>query len=228
MRLVIMLSLIFSASLQAADSVKATIVKYQILEPGIEPYISRMIVTAHQVRMDDDENDGSYLLFSRECGLIESINHSEQSVFVIHPKKVSVEPPFPLTQKTERLPLDDAPAIGGKKAQQFQLLVNGEHCQSIVSVEGLLTDTIKAWRKFRHVLAGEHAATLSYVPADQLLGCDLALNTFSPGWFLDFGLPVQSMEVGGRGMLLIDYTLNKQVDPQLFVLPEDYHRYSAE
>ena len=228
MRLLTLLLLMFAAQLQAEESVKVTIVKHQIIEANIEPYISRMIITDSQMRMDDDEDEGNYLLFSRKTGVIESVNHSEQSIFVINPREILAESPFALKQKTERINLSDVPAIGGKTPQQFQLSVNGEHCQSVVSVEGILGDALDAWRKFRRVLAGEHAATLSYIPVDQQSGCDLALNTFSPAWFLEFGLPVQSLEVGGKGMLLVDYTLDEQVDSKLFMLPEGYERYSSE
>lgn len=130
-------------------------------------------------------------------------------------------------QKTEKISLVDAPKIAGKKPQQFKLLVNGEHCQSVVSIDGLLDDVVKAWRIFRHVLAGEHASTLSFIPADLQLGCDLALNIFFPAWFLDYGLPIESMEVGGKGMRLVDYVTDTTVDSRLFKVPDGYHRYTA-
>jgi len=206
----------------------ATVIKYQMIEPNMAPYLSRMVVTQRQVRMDDGVDKGDYLIFSRESGIIESVNHDERSILVIHPKQVSIKVPFLLKQKSEQILLSDAPEIAGVAPQQHQLLVNGELCQSVVSVDGLLTDLVEAWRQFRHVLAGEHAATLPYVPADQQLGCDLALNTFRPAWFLDFGLPVQSLEVGGKGFLLVDYSLEKAIAPTLFTLPDGYHRYSAE
>ena len=228
MRLLILLSLMFAASLQAGESVKATIVKYRIIEAGIEPYISRMIITDSQMRMDDDEEQGNYLLFSRQTGVIESVNHDEQSILVINPKAVSVEPPMVLKRKAAGIPLNDAPAIDGKIPQQYRLSVNGELCQIVVSVEGLLDNAVDAWRKFRRVLAGEHASVLSYIPADQQLGCDLALNTFAPTWFLDFGLPVQSQEVGGKSMILVDYRIDEQIGSKLLTMPEGYHRYSTE
>ncbi|HEA26413.1 MAG TPA: hypothetical protein ENH92_04755 [Ectothiorhodospiraceae bacterium] len=228
MRGLILLSLILATSLQAEELLKVTIVKYQIIEADIEPYISRMMITDDQMRMDDDEDQGNYLLFSRQTGVIESVNHSEQSIFVINPKGVSAEPPFELKQKTAEIPLSDVPAIDGKIPQQFHLSVNGELCQTVVSVAGLLDGVLSAWRKFRHVLAGEHAAMLSYIPADQQQGCDLALNTFAPTWFLDFGLPIQSQEVTGKNMILVDYTIAEQVDSRLFSLPDGYQRYSAE
>ncbi|MCW8827005.1 MAG: hypothetical protein OQK78_11355, partial [Gammaproteobacteria bacterium] len=121
----------------------------------------------------------------------------------------------------------DAPKVAGVAPQQHLMSVNGELCQSVVSVSGLLPDMVKAWREFRKVLAGEHAATLPYIPADQHSGCDLALNTFSPEWFLEFGLPVQNQQEAGRGMILIDYVVDEQVDAKLFELPDGYERYSA-
>lgn len=237
-RLLIVPLLMFTVSLPAQEipaqeiptqkRLIGAIIKYQIIEADIDPYISRMIITDSQMRMDDDDDNGNFLLFSRQTGVIESVNHSEQSIFVINPREVSVESPVELKRKTEGIPLSGAPAIDGKNPQQFQLSVNGELCQSVISVAGLLDDALDAWRKFRHVLAGEHAALLSYIPADQQWGCDLALNTFAPAWFLDFGLPVQSQEVGGKNMNLVDYAIDEPVDSRLFRLPEGYHRYSTE
>lgn len=204
------------------------IIKYQIIEADIAPYISRMMISAAHMRMDDGEDNGNYLVLSRQTGVIESVNHDEQSIFVINPREVSAEPSIELKRKTTETPLGAAPAIDGKHPQQFLLSVNGELCQSVVSVEGLLGDVVDAWRQFRRILAGEHAAALSYIPADQQLGCDLALNTFSPTWFLDFGLPVQSQEAVGKSMILMDYMVDEQIDPKLFTMPEGYHRYSIE
>ena len=226
--LLLMLSLLVCSAIEADEILKASVAKYQIHEPNIEPYVSRMIVTQRQIRMDDDEDKGDYLIFSRENGVIESVNHDEQSILVINPRDISASPPFLLKQKVERVQLSDAPAVSGIAPQQFQLSVNGEYCQSVVSVDGLLTDTVEAWGQFRRVLAGEHAAMIPYTSADQQSGCDLAMNTFSPVWFLDFGLPIQSLEVGGKGMVLVDYTLEEMISPELFTLPDGYRRYSAE
>lgn len=228
MRLLIILSLMFASGLHAGEITKATIVKYQIFESGVAPYVSRMIITDNIVRMDDDEDNGNYLLFSRATGVIESVNHDDSLIIVINPRENRAAPPFPLRQKIDRIALSEVPMIAGKVPQQFQLSVNGEPCQSVVSVDGLLNDVVKSWRKFRYVLAGEHAATLSYIPTDQQVGCDLVLNTFYPAWFLDFGLPIQAMEVGGRGMQLIDYVKEGMVDLKLFELPEEYQRYTSE
>lgn len=205
-----------------------SIIKYQIIEADIEPYISRMMISAAHMRMDDGADSDNYLVFSRQTGIIESVNHDEQSIFVINPREISAEPSIELKRKTTKTPLGAAPAIDGKHPQQFRLSVNGELCQSVVSVEGLLGDVVDAWRQFRRVLAGEHAAALSYIPADQQLGCELALNIFSPTWFLDFGLPVQSQEVAGKSMILMDYMVDEQIDSKLFTMPEGYHRYSIE
>jgi hypothetical protein len=227
-RLCLLLLLLALSPVHGEELLKGTVVKYQILEPNLAPYVSRMVVTQHWLRMDDDEDSGNYLRLSRDSGLIESVNHGDRSIFEIRPKDVSARAPFALEQKTEKLSLSGVPAISGIIPQQFQLSVNNEHCQSVISADGLLPEVIAAWRQFRHVLAGEHAATLANIPADQQQGCDLALNIFAPDWLLNYGLPVQILEVGGKGMLLMDFYLDQQLDPALFTLPEGYHRYSTE
>lgn len=206
---------------------QATMVLYQVMEPGFEPYSSRLIVTPRHLRMDDGDGDGSFVLFDRKQNIIYSVTHSDRTVLEIHPQPVAVESPIPLERKHVRVTADEAlPAIAGKAPQQYHLSVNGELCYETVAVDGLLPDVVEALTAFRLVLAGENARILTDVPADMQDPCDLALSTYAPGWQLQFGLPIQERDTQGKGQLLLDYSTDYPVEEGLFSLPMGYQHYA--
>jgi len=210
-----------------AQEQQATMVLYQVMEPGFEPYSSRLIVTPRHLRMDDGDADGSFVLFDREQNIIYSVTHSDRTVLEIQPQPVVVASPIPLERKHVRVTADDAlPAIAGKVPQQYHLSVNGELCYETVAVDGLLPDVVEALTAFRLVLAGENARILSDVPADMQDPCDLALSTYAPGWQLQFGLPIQERDTQGKGQLLLDYSTDYPVEEGLFSLPPGYQHYA--
>ena len=213
----------------AAAEETATMLLYQVNEPGLEPYTSRIIVTPAYMRMDDGVDKGDFLLFDRSGKVIYSVTHSDRTVLEIHPRAVTVESPLKLEMSDERVPAKEAlPAVGGKTPQHYRFNVNGEVCYEAVTVPGLLDDAVQALRDFRTVLAGENARILPQVPADMNDPCDLALNTFAPDWQLKFGLPIQEWEPQGKGQQLMDYNAQYPVEPALFVLPKGFEHYTPE
>ncbi len=211
----------------AAAGQNATMVLYQVLEPGFEPYSSRLIVTPRYLRMDDGDAASSFVLFDRKRNIIHSVTHNDRTVLEIPLQAVTVESPVPLRMEHKVVTTDEPlPAIAGKTPRQFHLAVNGEQCYDMVAVEGLLDDVVAALRAFRTVLAGENARILTDVPADMQDPCDLALNTYAPDWPLRFGLPIQESDPQGKGQLLLDYSTDYPADAALFTLPKGYQRYS--
>ncbi|MCW8825273.1 MAG: hypothetical protein OQK78_02505, partial [Gammaproteobacteria bacterium] len=65
-------------------------------------------MTNSHLRMDDDRDDGNYLIFFRDGRSIESVNHEERSIFVIKAKEVSIKAPFKLQRETQEILLSDA------------------------------------------------------------------------------------------------------------------------
>jgi hypothetical protein len=211
----------------AAAGQNATMVLYQVLEPGFEPYSSRLIVTPRYLRMDDGDAASSFVLFDRKRNVIHSVTHNDRTVLEIPLQAVTVESPLPLHMEHKVVTTDEPlPAIAGKRPRQLHLSVNGEQCYDLVAVEGLLDDVVAALRAFRTVLAGENARILTEVPADMQNPCDLALNTYAPDWQLRFGLPIQEGDPQGKGQLLLDYSTDYPADAALFTLPKGYQRYS--
>lgn len=222
-----LVGLLVVSAVTSAQEQQATMVLYQVLEPGFEPYSSRLIVTPSHLRMDDGDAASSFVLFDRKQNIIYSVTHSDRTVLEIHPLPLGVESPITLDKTHTRVVSEEPlPSIAGKTPQQHQLRVNGELCYELVAVEGLLPEVVVALTAFRAVLAGENARILTDVPADMQDPCDLALNTFAPGWPLQFGLPIQERDTQGKGQLLLDYSTDYPAEVGLFELPEGYQHYS--
>lgn len=216
----------FCTAASAAEPT-AAMVLYQVTEPGLDPYSSRLIVTPRHMRMDDGVAGSNFVLFDRRRNIIYSVTHSDRTVLEIHARPVDVESPVALQRKhTQVMTEDGLPAIAGRTPQQYRLSVNGELCYETVAVAGLLDDVVAALTAFRTVLAGENARILTDVPADMQDPCDLALNTYAPGWQLQFGLPIQERDTQGKGQSLLDYSTDYPVEAGLFSLPKGYQHYA--
>lgn len=222
-----LVGVLWFCSVASAAEPTATMVLYQVLEPGFEPYSSRLIVTPRHLRMDDGDAGSNFVLFDRQRNIIHSVTHADRTVLEIHSRTVTAESPVKLDRKHVLVPTEEAlPAIAGRTPQQYRLSVNGELCYETVAVAGLLEDVVAALTAFRTVLAGENARILAEVPADMQDPCDLALNTFVPGWSLQFGLPIQERDTQGKGQLLLDYSTEYPVEAGLFKLPKGYQHYA--
>ncbi len=219
--------LLLAGGLAVAAGQGATMVLYQVTEPGGEPYSSRLIVSPRFLRMDDGDADSNFVLFDRKRNIIYSVTHSDRTVLEIHAQPVAVESPIPLDRTHTRMPTEEAlPAVAGRVPQQHRLSVNGEQCYEMVAVEGLLSDVVAALAAFRTVLAGEGARILTEVPADMQDPCDLALNIYAPTWQLQFGLPIQERDMLGKGQLLLDFSTDYPLDAALYSLPKGYQNYA--
>lgn len=211
----------------SAQAQQATMALYQVIEPGFEPYNSRLLVTPQYLRLDDGDDDGSFVLFDRQHAVVYSVTHSDGTVLEIPARPVTVESPIALNKTHLQVATEEPlPAIGGKIPQQYRLSVNGELCYELVAVAGVLEDVVAALIAFRTVLAGENARILIDVPADMHDPCDLALNTYAPDWQLQFGLPIQERDTRGKGQLLLDFSTDYPAEARLFILPEGYQHYS--
>lgn len=219
--------LLMSLSLSAAaESIDGVMLKYMVSEPGLEPYPSRIIVTADMVRMDDEAPGGDYLLFDRQARQISSVTHEDETVLEIPFQKVNGQSPITL-KRDYTLNIDEkAPAISGKQPHQLKLMVNEQLCYDAVVVPELLPDVVAALSDFKRVLAGEQGKMLNELPAELLDGCDLALHTFYPTWPLESGLAVQEWDASlKQGKLLVELDEGFKADDKLFSLPQTYRHY---
>jgi hypothetical protein len=207
----------------AAAEQQAALLVYRAWEPGLAPYISRVLVTPRYVRMDEGDGGSQYTLYDRQQAVIYNVDDEERSILVIDPPETRLPLPDDL-QLEQRVSLDkDAPAIAGRQPQRVILLANGDSCRELVAVPGLMEPAVAGLRDLQTTLGQVQAATLQVLPADMQTPCDLAENVYAPLRSLDFGLPIQ--EAGaGRGRALVDFSAAHAVSDSLFVLPAEYTR----
>lgn len=216
-----------AATVEPGDGAAVRLV-YLEQEPGIEPYRSRYIVNARYLRIDDEDQNGDFMLFDRQREIIFSISSDNRSVLEIRRRGEGGQPPRELSIHKEQLPLEGAPAVGGREALFHRYAVNGETCLEQVAVPDLAPAMVEALNEFRDVLSGEHRRMVPFTPADMQKPCDLARHAFHPARFMEHGLPLREWDPAGTGRELVSMDLGFDPDPGLFELPAGYRTMTME
>jgi hypothetical protein len=208
-------------------STPAAVLYFVEHEPGVEPFRTRMIVTAGFLRMDEGQDSQDFLLFDRADGSIYSVSSADKQVLVIRPRPVELKPP---TQFIHRVVTDAAtfPAIEGRKVTHYELLTNDKRCYDLYAAEDLLPGAVVALREYRLILAGQQALTAAVTPPKMQSPCDLANNVFLPTRHLEYGFPVRLADMTGRTMELVDFKTDFRATADMLKLPEEYKRLTLE
>lgn len=225
-KVLVMLFLLAALPLQAAE-IKATVLYYRIGEPGIDPYLSRWLVTDQFLRIDEGEASDNYLLFDRRKRSVHSVVHGDRTVLDIPYRAVGVSSPLELKLESRIVHDEKLPPVDGEKPLYRDLYVNGEHCLSVVSVSHLLPDAVKAMSEYRQVMAGEHAKNMANTPLELQRACELSQYIFNPLWSTEQGLPIQQWEPQGKVQSLLDYKTDEAVEEALFAMPQGYRHYQT-
>lgn len=217
---VLILMLLLPGIVQAQS---AALLVYKVWERGIDPYISRILVTPEYVRMDEGNPDGAYTLFDRQQEIIYSVSTDDRSVLVVNPGNVGIKPQVALLFSEKRSPDSQAPKVAGITPVDIELMANGELCAKISVLPGLMEQALEGLRELKQVLARAQAATLAGRPDELQTPCDLATHIHAPTRALDYGLPIQEQS-GGQGQVLQDFSAKHPVDAGLFEIPQGYAR----
>jgi len=210
-----------SAALAAQQN--AALLVYRVWEPGLDPYISRILVTPEFVRIDEGEGTLDYTLYDREQDIMYNVSSEDRAALVMNPPAAEPTQPASL-QLDQRLSRDaGAPSIAGHAPQNVTLLANGQVCRELVTVPGLMTEAMAGMRDFQALLARIQLAMLNTIPADMQTPCDLADNVYAPLRQLDHGLPILE-RTDSRSRSLVDFVPAHAVDEAVFTIPTDYGR----
>ena len=210
--------------LAAADvwaGTPAGLLVYKVWEPGLQPYIGRILVTPGHVRLDEGMDNGDFTLFERGQGIIRNVSVEDQSVLVM---RAAGGPPEPagkleLGEKTELDP--DAPRVAGKQPQRRWLYTNGEACRELVTIQGVMTDAVAGLAEFRRALAKIQSPT---VPAESSF-CEKSEFVYASDRSLGFGLPLRDSYLG-KIQVLLDFDQQYDAAPELFLVPASYREIS--
>jgi len=203
-------------------------IQYSIEEPDLEPYISRVIMTDDFMRIDEGEGSTSFVLFDRKKKVVYSVASDNDAILIVNERKIPDESPVPITDSVREVKDDNIPTIDNKKAVQYFFDTNGVNCYQAFIVAGFLPRAVETYKEYRRILAGDHAFTMSNVPADVLEPCDLSMNVFSSTRLFDKGLPIHERGPHGFVKTLLSYNEEYKPAAALFELPKDYGRFTID
>lgn len=216
------LTLINTGAAVEPATLTGSVLVWQEQEPGIDPYQTRMLVTADYLRSDDGGDDGDYLLFDRRAGTLYTVSHGRAAVLVVRadslPADAGPRPEVQVDVETDPA----APAIGGRAVEEIRLHSGGELCMRATVVPGLLPDAVAALREMRARLAARQYRDLYKTPEEFRTPCFLANYVYETDRALAAGLPIQEAVSGGVQRMLQDYRTEQTLSAPLFELPAGY------
>ncbi len=218
----ILLSLHLSSPLTAGEQ-QAELLQYQIKEAGQEPYLSRIFVTPLMMRIDQGENIDGYILYDRRQRVIYSVDYEERTTLVIKPKAEKGRPLVaPPKVTTQALDVGDAPMVAGQKPKHWRMLVNDQPCQEVLTVSGVMEESLSAQKEYLQLLAEQHKITLAATPMAFRDECTDAMQVYAPTTLWDKGLPLRLWDINDNQQILIDFSPATAVSAEQFSLPDDF------
>lgn len=205
----------------AGETIPAALLLFDEEEPGTGTYPVRYLVTDDHLRIDDNYDASDYVLLDRQTSTIYSVSHEYGNVMVIN-RQPAATPPDSLELTHEPVPDEQAPAISGRKPQQYRYLANGELCYQAVLVPGLLPAALAALAEYEHLLARQQVASLENTPVEFRTPCYLSRYIYATGRHLEQGLPVQVWDNSGFRRALVNFSASEDVARHLFSVPSDY------
>jgi len=224
----LMITVLIAGCQQVSEGQKDQLIVYLENEDGVDPYKTRIIVSAKFIRFDEGDNSNTFLLFDRTSKIAHSVNHEMKSTMIVQGKQIEVEAPIELKHTVKIIDdIKDAPKLAGVTPVHRQHSTNDQVCFDVISADGLMTEAVKAMIEFHEVLASDSASTFNIMPADMLDPCAISMSTFVPTRHLQHGFPVREWKPG-YARTLVDFQSDYKADAGLFVLPNDYFSYSVQ
>lgn len=206
-----------------AGDIGADLLVYRVEESGIEPYISRFLITADYLRMDEGDDDGGYTLYERFSGVIYNVDPEERSVLVIDPPSSRPPSPLVLELSEETLPAAALSPVDGIVPRRHRLLVNGHACEEIVAADGVMAAATVALADFYDRLADQHGTVVPGIPGDLIDPCDLAQHVYAPRRPYSLGLPIEQRSARVH-RVLADHAEGVPADEDFFRVPDTFRR----
>lgn len=225
-RLITFISLfsLLTLSLGVLADGDATIVRFTERETGHEPYLVRYVIGKDLLRIDDNNDDGDYVLYDDKKRVIYSVNHDDSTILVIKHSQWSL-PEFKFDRNITWKKLDDAPKINNSHVYSYWLSAGETVCSEAQVVEDLLPEESALLQRYRQTLSAEQVASLVATPEDMRQPCMLVDQVYDTGEVFSKGFPVQQWHINGMQRMMNEYKTNQKVAGKLFELPAGYHRY---
>jgi len=186
--------------------VMMTEVLFEQQEPGIEPYIIRMLVTGKFLRLDDgnDQDPLGYILYDRISHEIHNFNHDDKSHLLMKPL-VSPVIDFKLDFRQEKKVLEQAPRIKGEAPVETTFYADGQLCKTSINVSGLLPDVTAALKDYEQALVEQNKQTLTEIPSAVRTPCYMSNNYLHASDYLKAGFPLHVIDDQGQQRRLLKF-----------------------
>lgn len=204
----LVLGLLGLGTAHAADMIA---LRYVDQDPGDPPYLTRILVTPHFMRMDGGEDDGDFVLLDRRRRVVFNVMHNNKMVMVFTQGKL---PPRPSDWKPR---LDTREAARG--ARSFTLTVKDVACSEGVAARRAAPDAARAMAELKAVLAAMQYRVWKESSETMQHHCDLANQVWETGTTLKLGLPLEEREFTGRTRKFESET-RLPLQPRLFRVPD--------
>ncbi|MET0090309.1 MAG: hypothetical protein ABW068_09880 [Candidatus Thiodiazotropha sp.] len=212
---------LLSGLANAGNPIQLERLTYEVQEGDRAPLITRIWVSPEMMRKDDGEEGSGYVLFDRRDKTVYSINLEEHTVLIVPLVRMDDQVSQPANLNLRQLKGEQAPEVGGRQPEHWQLRLGEQVCQEGWAVPGLMPESIAAMSEYREALARQHLLTLDQIPEAYRDLCDDVVQVFAPTALLQKGLPLRTWDAKGVVWRLKDYQ-RVDADPKtLFERPEN-------
>ena len=211
----------------SSDDMKADVpsdlmLMYQESEPGVDTYMTRILVNQDFLRLDEGADQSNYTLYDRQKNVIYTVSHEEKTVMQVMPVKSDNAIERKLVMDAKKLEDKTIPSIAGQQPIHYELKVNDVVCAEVFVIDGIHAEAIKAMQEFNRLLASVHLKNLENTPESMQDDCFLAHHIVSPSRSLQFGFPIMEQGANGVSRELVDFKDQFKVDASVYLLPEGY------
>jgi len=206
--------------------VRVTILEFNEVEEGLEPYLTRMMVGERYIRIDDGDHSDGYVLFDRLKKRIFSVVDETESILVVDPVHPLQAMPDDLQIRPELQEMDEVPTIAGIKPSYYQFHANGTLCYHLVAADGFMPEVTKALQDYQLILAAQQQETLISTPKELQTPCFLANYIYAPTIYISKGFPLEQWDEAGYHRSLSNIIEDVSISQALFALPDSYEYFS--
>jgi hypothetical protein len=219
---IVCVSLLVSCSDEPTPPAAELMLMYQESEPGMDPYMTRVLVNKQYMRLDEGADQSNFTLYDRQKNIIYTVSHENRTIMQVTPVKSNNKIERKLILDAKKLDDSSLPSIEGQQPVHYQLQVNDKFCADVYVIKGLHEEAIQAMAGFKRILASIHLSTINNTPADMQDECFLAHDVLSPSRSMQFGFPILEQGADGVARLLVDFDRQYKTGPEVYKLPQDY------
>ncbi|MCK5663130.1 MAG: hypothetical protein KAI17_06570 [Thiotrichaceae bacterium] len=191
---------------------------FEEIEPGIEPFKSRLLLGEFFLRLDDGDDQGDFLLFEGKTHEVHSFNHEEQSHLIMKPLTAKALD-FTVDFKVKQEKLLDAPKVNGTSAVQHLFFADGNLCKKSINVSGFLPEVTQVLIDYGQAIVQQNSQTLSRIPNNVRSSCYMANNYLFASDYLKVGFPLFVSDDQGRQKKLLGFRQLKKHRSIMFQPP---------